>query len=101
MEVVLSCLRQTDFGPVLAIGSGGVAVELARDGSHLALPVSRAQVLATLRGLGLWTLLQGFRGKPPADVEALLTCATPPHPFTLWPQPARLNVCRPPERSCR
>ena len=38
VEVVLSCLRKTDFGPVLSIGSGGVAIELYRDIVHLALP---------------------------------------------------------------
>ena len=75
VEVVLSCLRQTDFGPVMAIGSGGVAIELYRDVTHLALPVSPEQVLAALRRLRLWTLLQGYRGKPAADVDALINAA--------------------------
>jgi acetate---CoA ligase (ADP-forming) len=75
VEIVLSCLRQTDFGPVISIGSGGVAVELYRDVAHLALPVSADQVLAALRRLKLWTLLQGFRGKPAADVDALVQAA--------------------------
>ncbi|CAH2894521.1 MAG: Acetyl-CoA synthetase (ADP-forming) alpha and beta chains, putative [uncultured Paraburkholderia sp.] len=75
VEIVLSCLRQTDFGPVISIGSGGVAVELYRDVAHLALPVSAEQVLAALRRLKLWTLLQGFRGKPAADVDALVQAA--------------------------
>ena len=75
VEVVLSCLRQTDFGPIIAIGSGGVAVELYRDVTHLALPVSAAQVLAALRKLKLWVLLQGYRGKPAADVDALAQAA--------------------------
>jgi acyl-CoA synthetase (NDP forming) len=75
VEVVLSCLRNTDFGPVISIGSGGVAIELYRDVTHLALPVSEEQVLAALRKLKLWTLLAGFRGKPPADVAALARAA--------------------------
>ena len=75
VEVVLSCLRQTDFGPVVSIGTGGVAIELYRDVTHLALPVSAEQVLAALRKLKLWTLLQGFRGKPAADVDALARAA--------------------------
>ena len=41
VEVVLSCLRKTDFGPVISIGTGGVAIELYRDVTYLALPVSR------------------------------------------------------------
>jgi succinyl-CoA synthetase beta subunit len=75
VEVVLSCLRGTDFGPILSIGSGGVAIELYRDVVSLSLPVTEAQVLAALRRLKLWTLLQGFRGKPAADVEALARAA--------------------------
>nr|WP_236638601.1 acetate--CoA ligase family protein [Mangrovicoccus ximenensis] len=72
VEVVLACLRDSDFGPVLSIGSGGIAVELYRDVAYLALPATHAQVEASLRKLKLWTLLQGFRGAPEADVAALV-----------------------------
>jgi acetate---CoA ligase (ADP-forming) len=75
VEVVLSCLRQTDFGPIISIGTGGVAVELYRDITHLALPVSPGQVRTALKKLKLWTLLQGFRGKPAADLDALVDAA--------------------------
>jgi acyl-CoA synthetase (NDP forming) len=75
VEVVLSCLRKTDFGPIISIGMGGVAIELFRDVTHLALPVSREQVLGALKKLKLWTLLKGYRGQPPADVEALIRAA--------------------------
>ncbi|XAH22006.1 acetate--CoA ligase family protein [Xylophilus sp. GW821-FHT01B05] len=75
VEVVLACLRNADFGPVLSIGMGGVAIELFRDVTYLALPVSEQQVLTALRRLKLWTLLQGFRGKPAADVDALARAA--------------------------
>jgi len=75
VEVVLSCLRNTDFGPVISIGSGGVAIELYRDVTHLALPVSREQVLTAIKRLKLSTLLRGFRGKPAADVDALANAA--------------------------
>lgn len=75
VEVVLSCLGNTDFGPVLSIGSGGVAVELYRDVTYLALPVTRAQVEQALQRLKLWTVLQGFRGAPRADIDALVTAA--------------------------
>jgi acyl-CoA synthetase (NDP forming) len=75
VEVVLACLRGTDFGPVLSIGTGGVAIELYRDVAHLALPVSEDQVRAALGKLKLWTLLQGFRGKPGADVDAFVRAA--------------------------
>jgi len=75
VEVVLSCMRQTDFGAVISIGTGGVAIELYRDITHLSLPVSAEQVLTAVRKLKLWTLLKGFRGKPAADVDALARAA--------------------------
>ena len=75
VEVVLSCLRNTDFGPIVSIGTGGVAIELFRDVAHLALPVSPEHVTAALKKLKLWTLLQGYRGHPRADIEALVGAA--------------------------
>jgi acyl-CoA synthetase (NDP forming) len=72
VEVVLSCLRDADFGPVLLIGSGGIAIELYKDVTYLAPPVSHDEVRNALKRLKLWTLLQGFRGAPPADVDALV-----------------------------
>ncbi|MCG8547357.1 MAG: acetate--CoA ligase family protein [Alphaproteobacteria bacterium] len=75
VEVVLSCLRETDFGPILTIGLGGVGIELFRDVTHLALPVDQDQVRDALGLLKLWTLLQGYRGKPRADIDALVAAA--------------------------
>ena len=75
VEVVLSALTATDFGPVLSIGSGGVAIELYRDVTYLALPTTPAQVEAALRKLKLWSLLTGFRGAPRSDIDALITAA--------------------------
>jgi acyl-CoA synthetase (NDP forming) len=72
VEVVLSCLRKTDFGPIVSVGTGGTAIELFRDVAHLALPVSPEEVLIALKKLKLWTLLKGYRGQPRADVEALV-----------------------------
>ncbi len=75
VEVLLACLRKTDFGPVLTIGLGGIGIELFRDVAHLALPVDAAQVRTALQKLKLWTLLQGYRGKPAGDIDALTTTA--------------------------
>lgn len=75
IEIVMSCLRNADFGPVISIGTGGVAIELYRDVTHLALPVSEEHVIDALKRLKLWTLLEGFRGEPRADIEALARAA--------------------------
>ena len=68
-------MRNTDFGAVLSIGSGGVVIELYRDVTYLALPVTPDHVEAALRKLKLWSLLEGFRGAPRADIDALIKAA--------------------------
>jgi acyl-CoA synthetase (NDP forming) len=75
VEVLLSALRNPDFGAVLALGSGGTAVELHRDVAYLALPTDPARVRRALARLKLSTLLRGFRGRPGADTDALVNAA--------------------------
>src|SRR5690606_8374681 len=54
---------------------GGKYVEAMPDVAALLPPFSRDDVLDRLRGLRVWPLLQGVRGEPPADVEALVQAA--------------------------
>lgn len=75
VETVLSVMRNEDFGAVLAIGSGGMLVELARDIGYAALPADEADIEALIRRLKLDCLLGGFRGAPPADRAALVQAA--------------------------
>jgi len=75
VEVLLSAVRNPDFGPILALGSGGIAVELFRDVTYVALPTDSGRVERALRKLKAWQLLQGFRGAPRADVPALVDAA--------------------------
>ena len=59
------------FGPVLAVGLGGIWVEVLNDISLRLLPVDAAEVrrmLGELRGL---PLLQGARGSQPANLDAV------------------------------
>jgi acetate---CoA ligase (ADP-forming) len=69
-ELIVGITRDPLFGPVMTIGSGGVMVELLKDSATLLLPASREDVLAALRSLKLFPLLDGFRGRPKADLDA-------------------------------
>jgi acyl-CoA synthetase (NDP forming) len=69
-ELIVGVTRDPLFGPVMTVGSGGVLVELLKDSATLLLPASRADIEASLRGLKLFPLLDGFRGRPKADVPA-------------------------------
>ena len=59
--------------PVLSllVGTGGTMVELLDDTVSLLLPANRDDIAATLASLKVSMLLDGFRGKPPADRDAL------------------------------
>jgi acyl-CoA synthetase (NDP forming) len=75
VEVLLSALHNEDFGPILALGSGGVATELDADVAYVALPTTPERIGRALQGLKLARRLEGFRGQAPADAQALQTAA--------------------------
>ena len=75
VETVLTVMRNDDFGAVLAIGSGGVLIELMRDIGYVALPTNDAEIERVIARLTLGHLLEGFRGSPPCDREALVSAA--------------------------
>jgi acyl-CoA synthetase (NDP forming) len=75
VEAVLAMTRDPDFGPLLAIGSGGVLVELVHDMTFLSPPVDMGQVRDAIGRLNLGRLLHGFRGAPRADIDALSRAA--------------------------
>ena len=71
-EVLVGLRRDPVYGVSLTLGLGGVAAELLADTVTLILPVTDAEVLAGLQRLRLWPLLDGYRGRPRADVAALV-----------------------------
>jgi acyl-CoA synthetase (NDP forming) len=75
LDLLVSVHDDEVFGPVLTIGAGGVATEIERDVAHLAIPFRDEELAGALRGLRLWPLLAGFRGKPGPDLSALARVA--------------------------
>jgi acyl-CoA synthetase (NDP forming) len=71
-ELIVGVTRDPLFGPVMTVGSGGVLVELLQDSATLLLPASRDNIEAALRGLKLFPLLDGYRGRPNADFSAAI-----------------------------
>ena len=69
-ELIAGIACDVQFGPVLTLGSGGVDVELLRDSRTLLLPASPQEIGEALRSLVLFPLLDGYRGRPKADVAA-------------------------------
>jgi acyl-CoA synthetase (NDP forming) len=69
-ELIVGVARDPEFGPILTVGIGGVAAELLADVQCLALPADPVEIEAALRRLRLFPLLDGWRGKPRADLAA-------------------------------
>lgn len=69
-ELIVGATRDPVFGPVLTVGLGGVLTELYQDTSHRLLPVDEDIALQMLRELKAFALLDGYRGKPRADLAA-------------------------------
>jgi acetyl-CoA synthetase len=71
-ELIIGIKRDEQFGPALVIGAGGTLVELFTDSVSLLLPTDRAAVGAALSSLTVFKLLNGYRGNPSGDVEAVI-----------------------------
>jgi len=71
-EILVGVTVDDQFGQLLLIGSGGVQAEVWQDTVSLLPPWSRESVAVALRRLKVAALLDGHRGKPPGDVEALI-----------------------------
>lgn len=69
-ELLVGIRRVDPMGLALTVGMGGTEAELLRDTATLLLPVSPATIAAALRSLKLFPLLDGWRGRPKADVDA-------------------------------
>lgn len=72
LELIVGVKREPNFGLALVLGTGGVLVELIRDTATLLLPVRESDVRDALLGLKLGPLLTGYRGRPPADLDAVV-----------------------------
>jgi acetate---CoA ligase (ADP-forming) len=71
IELMVGAKRDPDWGTVLLVGLGGIWVEALGDVQPLPAHADAAQIIEALRKLRSAKLLAGFRGAPPADIEAV------------------------------
>lgn len=74
-ELMLGAKIDTVFGPILLVGDGGRYVEAFKDTAVLLAPVTIDDVRAALHTLRIAPLLDGYRGDPPLDLDALCAAA--------------------------
>ena len=71
-ELIVGIKRENDFGLALVMGAGGILVELLKDSRSLLLPTTDGAIRQALLSLRSAALLQGFRGREAADLDALV-----------------------------
>ena len=71
VEMLVGVVHDPVFGPVVACGAGGTAVELLKDISVRITPLTDRDADEMLGELKTFPLLEGYRGSPPVDLEAL------------------------------
>src|SRR6516164_9361095 len=71
IEVIIGINCDPQLGPVLLFGSGGVMVEVYNDVALRRCPITRPEAQAMIAEVKGARLLQGFRGRPAADLAAL------------------------------
>jgi acyl-CoA synthetase (NDP forming) len=71
-EMILGVKRDPTFGPLLLVGLGGVHVEVLKDVALAPVPLGEAEARALLARLRGAPLLEAHRGKPSADIDALV-----------------------------
>jgi acetate---CoA ligase (ADP-forming) len=71
VEIIVGVSCDPQLGPVLLFGSGGVMVEVYNDVALRRCPITRPEAQTMIAQVKGARLLQGFRGRPPADIDAL------------------------------
>ncbi|HZA83956.1 MAG TPA: acetate--CoA ligase family protein, partial [Actinomycetes bacterium] len=71
VELLVGVVHDASFGPVIACGAGGTAVELLTDVAVRITPLTDLDAAEMVRSLKTFPLLEGYRGVPKVDVAAL------------------------------
>ena len=71
VELILGMTEDRQFGPILLFGQGGVAVEIVQDKAVALPPLNLRLARALMERTRVFRLLQGYRGRKPADLDAI------------------------------
>ena len=72
VEVIVGGLRDDQFGPTVLFGLGGIFVEVLKDASFRIAPLTSLDTRQMIREIRSYPILQGVRGQPPADEDAIM-----------------------------
>jgi acetate---CoA ligase (ADP-forming) len=70
-EIIVGAVNDPHFGPLIAFGLGGVFTEIMHDVTHRYAPFDTETAKAMIHEIRGVKLLQGYRGKPACNIDAL------------------------------
>jgi acetate---CoA ligase (ADP-forming) len=70
VELMIGVTQDSSFGPLIGFGLGGIHVEILRDVCFRITPITDRDAREMVRSINGYRLLEGYRGHPPADIEA-------------------------------
>jgi acetyl coenzyme A synthetase (ADP forming)-like protein len=73
-ETIIGMNRDPLFGPMIMFGWGGVYVEALRDVTFRLAPMRESSAPRMIQEIRAYKILQGFRGEPPSDIDAIAEC---------------------------
>ncbi len=71
VEIIIGVKNDPQFGPSILCGLGGVFVEVFKDVSLALAPISRTEAVKMITSLKSYTLLRGYRGMKPCNIDML------------------------------
>jgi acyl-CoA synthetase (NDP forming) len=74
-EMLIGVMHDPQFGSVLTVGAGGIAVEIKRDVALRLIPLDAAEVDEMIAELRIAPVLDGIRGRPPACRAGIVAAA--------------------------
>ncbi|MFB5612788.1 MAG: 3-hydroxypropionate--CoA ligase, partial [Nitrosarchaeum sp.] len=69
VELIVGIQNDSQFGPVIMVGLGGIMTEVMKDVAFRMLPITTSDAKSMLSELKGSALLKGFRGSPPIDTN--------------------------------
>ena len=101
VELLLGVAHDPLFGPVIACGAGGVTAEVMKDVAVRITPLTDRDARGMLRSLRTYPLLEGFRGAPRVDIEAVEYAPATPERNGGGPSRGRRDGLQPRDRRSR
>lgn len=98
-ELLVGVVKDPAHGYVLTLAAGGTLTELLQDSTSLLVPSDAQAIRATLSSLKVAKLLEGYRGAPSADMDAIIQAVMAVQKYVAAEHPEEVEInplmCRP------